>query len=320
MIKIGFIGVGSMGKNHLRVALELNKYYEVVGFYDKSPSRSKKIENMFGVKRYNKIEKLLDDVDACVIATPASSHKDIGIMAAKKGKNILMEKPICLNIEEAKEFEKYSKNLVVLVSHVERYNPTVIEVANLIKKEPVKDIVGIEIHRCSPFDKRINDADVIEDLMIHDVDILINALWPYKIKEITAFGNHKFSKNNFDYVQALIQYENGTLCSIVSSRSTEDKIRTINIHTRNGYITADMLNRKLTITRRTTYAPLENNQYKQDNVIETLAIPILEPLKEEYISFYNCIKNKTMPITNIESSIATLKLCKEIQNICKKNE
>jgi predicted dehydrogenase len=316
MIRLGVIGVGSMGKNHLRVALELNKYFQVIGFYDTSESRSKEISKLYNVKSYNSAEELIDDVDAIVIATPASNHKKMGILAAKKGKDILIEKPICLNVKEAEEFAKYCNNITVLVSHVERYNPAVGELSRLLKNEKV---IAIEMHRCSPFDKRIFDADVIEDLMIHDVDILINELYPKKIKKIEAYGNNMFSEKNFDYVNALIKFEDGVVCSVISSRSTQDKIRTINIHTKDGYITADTLNKKLTITRRTTYSLLENQQYKQDNVIETLVLPLVEPLKEEYISFYNCIKEKEIPKTNIKSSIKTLELCKKIQNICIKN-
>jgi predicted dehydrogenase len=313
MIKLGFVGVGSMGKNHLRVAMELNKYFNVVGICDCDEKRSKEMSEIFGVDVYTDIEELLNCVDAIVIATPASTHYEIGLKAVKLGKHVLMEKPVCLSIEDAEKLKTALKSNVFMVSHVERFNPVVVELCKLIQKE---EVVAIEMHRCSPYDKRIFDADVIEDLMIHDADILINELWPHEINEMTAFGNHMFSKKNYDYVEALIKFKDNVICSIVSSRSTQDKIRTINVHTKSGYYKADMLNRHLTITRRTKYTETENTQYKQDNVVETLVLPLSEPLKEEYITFYNCIVNKLTPKTNINSSINTLKFCKKIQDIC----
>ncbi len=316
MIKIGFIGVGSMGKNHLRVAMELNKYYEVIGICDSNKERCQEMSKLFGVDIYDDAEKLMEKVDAIVIATPASSHFELGMKAAKMGKHILMEKPVCLSIEDAKILEKELNNNVFLVSHVERFNPVVVELCKLIQKE---DVVAIEMHRCSPYDKRIFDADVIEDLMIHDADILINELWPQEVLSVHACGNSMFSKKHLDYVEALIKFKDNVVCSIVSSRSTQDKIRTINVHTKSGFYQADMLNRHLTITRRTKYTETENAQYKQDNIVETLVLPLAEPLKEEYISFYNCIINNIVPKTNIKSSIKTLEFCKEIQEICEKN-
>ncbi len=310
MIKIGIIGVGSMGKNHLRVILELNNYYEVMGFFDTDKERSELISKTYGVDSYNSAEELMDKVDAIIIATPASLHYELGLLAAKKRKHILMEKPVCLEVEEAKNLIEKCKGLTCLVSHVERYNPAVYELSDLLKNE---DIVGIEIHRCSPYDPRIFDADVIEDLMIHDIDILINEINPGNIKKIQSFGNSKFSKKYFDYVNTIIEFDNGIICSLVASRSTQNKIRTINIHTKNGYITSDMLNKKLTITRKTSYKLYENQKYKQDNIIETLMLPNDEPLKAEYTDFYNCITNNLIPRTNLETATKSLELCKIIQ-------
>ncbi len=311
MIKIGILGVGSMGKNHLRVVLELNNYYNVIGFYETDLKRRKEIEKMFNVTAYDSAEELIKDVDAIIIATPASSHYELGLLAAKHKKHILMEKPVCLEVKDAKDLIKKCKGLTCLVSHVERYNPSVCELPELLKGE---EIVGIEIHRCSPYDPRIFDADVIEDLMIHDIDILMNEIKPGKIKKIEAYGNHRFSEKNADYVNAIIKFDNDIVCSIVSSRSTQDKIRTINIHTKDKYIACDMLNKKLTITKKTSYIDYNNEKYKQDSVVETVMLPNSEPLKVEYIDFYNCIVNKIEPKTNLKTATLSLELCNKVQS------
>lgn len=314
MIKIGILGVGSMGKNHLRVILELNNYYDVIGFYETDLKRRKEIEKQFNVKPYTSAEALIKDVDAIIIATPASSHYELGLLAAKHKKHILMEKPVCLEVQDAKDLIKKCKGLTCLVSHVERYNPAVCELPELLKGE---EIVGIEIHRCSPYDPRIFDADVVEDLMIHDIDILINEIKPGKMKKIEAFGNNKLSPNNVDYANVIMKYDNNIVVSIVASRSTQDKIRIINIHTKNKYIVCDMLNKKLTITRRTTYVSYQEEKYKQDSVVETIMLPNAEPLKSEYIDFYNCIINKAEPKTNLKTATESLVLCKRIQDLVK---
>ena len=117
MIKVGVIGAGSMGKNHIRNYLELNNLFEFVGFYDASEENAKKTEELFNIKSFKTIEELLDNVDAVSVVVPSSLHKEIGLIVASKKVHALIEKPLALNKEDCEILSRAFKenNLVLSV-------------------------------------------------------------------------------------------------------------------------------------------------------------------------------------------------------------
>ncbi|MCI8699827.1 MAG: Gfo/Idh/MocA family oxidoreductase [Clostridia bacterium] len=313
MIKIGVIGTGHMGRNHLRVLKELNKDFELVGFSDKMEENIKFAEETYKIKYYKEIEELLNNVDAVIIAVPSSLHKEIGLMVAKHKVHALIEKPIALSEEDGKmlceEFEK--NNVRLMVGHVERYNSVVSELKKIIDNE---EIIAIEARRCSPFDPRISDTNVIYDLMIHDIDIVFNYLNITPIENITSTAVNVMSNNRADYVQAVAQHTNGTISSLIASRVTEDKVRTIDIHTKKCFIRADLLNRTLTVSRKTTfdlnvgYVPT----YKQENIIEKIMLPNVEPLRAEHLEFAKAIIEGRTPLTSGKDATKAVELAEKI--------
>lgn len=175
MIKVGIIGAGNMGKNHIRLTKEMHDIFDLCSVYDPD------------VKRLNDLlvtdiaalseDELIDKCDAVIIAAPSSLHKRIALKAAKAGKHLLVEKPLALSAEDAKEVVDAYKGTdkVLMVGHVERFNSAVLELEKILENE---EIVAVNIERCSSMDTRIQDTDVVYDLMIHDVDILLNAILP----------------------------------------------------------------------------------------------------------------------------------------------
>lgn len=315
MIKIGVIGTGNMGKNHVRILSEETSIFRLEAIYDMDTDTAISVSKKYGgIKVTRSAGELLGLVDAAVIAVPSSRHMEVALKAAEMGVHTLVEKPLALSSVDADRicnaFEK--SGAVLMVGHVERYNPVVAELENIIKGE---NAVAFDIHRCSPFSPRISDADVISDLMIHDIDILCSGLNPVKIKRIGAQGSSVFSKNSIDYAQALIEFENGVLASITSSRITEDKIRTIDVHAKEAFIRADLLSRELQITRRTNYAceTCKTRLYEQDSVIEKVVVPSAEPLRAELLSFADCITNGTKPLTGGKTSSYAIDIASRIR-------
>ena len=305
-----------MGKNHIRVLTELSSMYEVVGFFEPRDEIAKEVEEKFNIKRYKMVEELMEKVDAIDVIVPSSLHYEIAMNAIKNNKACFVEKPLTLISEEAKrldtEFKK--KNKILMVGHIERFNPTINELNKILKNE---EVIHIDIKRCSPYDGRISDADVMQDLMIHDIDILINGLVNSKISHISAVGNTIHDKNRMDVVNAIIKFENGVSSSIMASRITEEKIRAIEIHTKNSYIYTDLLNRKIQISRKTNFKldigflPL----YRQENIIEKIFVPAQEPLREELIHFYNSVINNTIPKTSAADAVKSIELIEKIGEI-----
>ena len=288
-VKVGVIGAGNMGKNHIRLVRELNNEFEFVGVHDPDEGRI----NTLGLTDYyfETEDALISAVDAVIIAAPSSLHKKIALKVATAGKHLLVEKPIALSAEDAQEIvDAFADTEQVLqVGHVERFNPVVLELEKIINNE---DVVAVHIERCSSMDRRISDTDVVYDLMIHDVDILVNGLMSNtSVDTVISQGAKVYSQDYMDYVDSLFKFDNGVVASIISSRTTESKIRRIQIHCRNSFIDADLLNRTLTISRKTTYK-LDigyDPVYRQENIVEKVFVSNEEPLRAELKHFYDCI-------------------------------
>lgn len=307
-VKVGIIGAGNMGKNHIRLTRELNNEFELIGVHDPDEERI----NMLGLfdQYYDNEDDLINAVDAVIIAAPSSLHKKIALKVATAGKHLLVEKPIALSAPDAQDVvDAFAKTERVLqVGHVERFNPVVLELEKIVKNE---DVVAVHIERCSSMDRRISDTDVVYDLMIHDVDILINGLMSNtEVTSVVSQGSRVYSKDYMDYVESLFKFDNGVVASVVSSRTTESKIRRIQVHCRNSFIDADLLNRSLTISRKTTYN-LDvgyDPVYRQENIVEKVFVSNEEPLRAELKHFHDCIAEGKPTKTNGKSATKCIRV------------
>jgi len=175
-----------------------------------------------------------------------------------------------------------------------------------------EDIISMSFSRMSPFDRRVGDASVVEDLMIHDIDVL-NSLATSPIKKLCAQGAVVFS-DKLDFAQALISFENGSCASLTASRVTETKIRKAEINCKNAFILVDYLNRTVEISRKTNFV-LDigyDARYRQDNIVEKVFVPIAEPLRNEFSHFAECILTNAPIMTNGNMAIAALEICEQI--------
>lgn len=321
MIKIGVIGTGNMGKNHVRILSEERTNFKLAAIYDANAETAASFSRKYRVKAAESVDELLDSVDAAVIAVPSSLHYEIALKAAAKGVNALVEKPLTLDFDDAQRIDEAfrSAGKVLMVGHVERYNPVVMELQNILCNEKM---VAVDIHRCSPYSPRISDADVISDLMIHDIDILCNGLGCGTIRRLSAQGNIVVSGDKLDYVQALIEFENGVMGSITASRITEDKIRTLDVHAKNGFIHADLLTHNLQISRRTSYThePNQTQLYKQESIVEKVMVPSFEPLRKELLTFADCIQNGAEPVTGGKPSAYAIRVASAIREAALKGK
>lgn len=311
-IRIGVIGAGNMGKNHVRLTSEIPQF-ELIGVFD-TKKEAKRLAEKYNVRFFSALDELLSSVDSVVIASPSSTHVDLAVRAAEKGLHALVEKPLGLDANEARIINgAFKKSKTILsVGHVERFNPVVLEVEKMIKNE---NVIAINMRRFSPKDTRINDADVLQDLLIHDLDIAVNCLSFSKIKKICANGRTAYNERLVDYVHSILEFECGVLATLEASRTTEEKIREIDIHTTSSFIRMNLLNKSLTITRRTNYK-LDTGYsptYRQENIIEKVFIPMVEPLRTELINFAECIRTGELPRTNGESAYYILQVMDEMR-------
>lgn len=202
MLKAGVLGAGHLGKIHLRLLQESEKY-ELVGFYDPFTENAKKVAQEFGYKLFNSVEELIDVVDVIDIVTPTLSHFDCAQKAIEKGKHIFIEKPITSTVQEAEAIRTLASQYHIKgqVGHVERFNPAFTAVKDMINTP-----MFIETHRLAEFNPRGTDVPVVLDLMIHDIDIILSVVQS-KVKSVHASGIAVISDTP-DIANARIEFEN----------------------------------------------------------------------------------------------------------------
>jgi len=264
-----------------------------------------------GLKPIIQLMKLMSEVDAVNIATPTTTHYDLAMKAIDKGLHILIEKPITNSVEEAQAILSAAKkkDLIVQVGHIERFNPAIQALPDILKDE---EIVALHVERMGPYDPRIDDTDVIQDLMIHDIDV-VSSLVPGDITNVSATARKVDSENHMDYAVANLSLGNGAIATLTASRATKKKVRALSITTTNSYIELDYLQRKIVVTGRQDIMA-DSSEYKRNNEYEETYSNDEEPLKSQLAHFINCINNGTRPLINGSDGLEALKLTKVIQH------
>ncbi len=243
MLKIGVFGAGHLGKFHLNNWKEIEGV-ELVGFYDPSDRTAKAVIEKYNLKRFTNPEDLMALVDAADVVAPTNYHFDLCKLAVRMGKHVFVEKPMCNTMEEANELVKLVReaNVKLQVGHVERFNPAFLAVKDL-QLNPM----FIEVHRLSQFNPRGTEVSVILDLMIHDIDIILS-LVKSDVKQVHANGVAVMTDTP-DIANVRIEFDNGCVANLTSSRISMKKMRKIRLFQRDAYIGIDFLEKKSEIIR-----------------------------------------------------------------------
>lgn len=309
-LKIGVIGTGAMGKNHVRVLSGLKDRCRLVGVYDTNSERAIQIAHEFETQSYPSLDRLLGSVDAAIVAVPVFSHYDVARQCLENGVHVLIEKPMTATIEQGEKLIQLAQknNLLIQVGHIELFNPAIRVLKSILQNE---EVIAIDIHRLSPFDDRVKDIDVIMDTMIHDLYILSYLTGPNPIS-CTAYGRK--IHQHLNHVVATFQYESGEIATLTASIVTEEKVRTIDVVTQKAFIQADLMDKKILISRSTNFfLSNQDSDYKQQNIVEKVIVPLYEPLREELIHFIDCISFNKTPLVSAKEGLATLRMAEEVK-------
>ena len=311
MLKVGVLGAGHLGKIHLRLLNQSNKY-ELIGFYDADESNAKHVESEFGYTYFNTVEALIEAVDMVDIVTPTLSHYDCAKQAIAKSKHIFIEKPIAKTVEEAEEIRKLlaEHDLRGQVGHVERFNPAFIGVKNQIENP-----MFIEAHRLAEFNPRGTDVPVVLDLMIHDIDIILSVV-NSKVKHISASGVSVISDTP-DIANARIEFENGCVANLTASRISLKNMRKTRFFQKDAYISVDFLEKKCEVVKMKD-APeipgdfdmiLQNAEgLKKQIYFDNPEILNNNAILDELETFANAINTNTKPIVTLHDGTEALRV------------
>ena len=285
-LRVGVIGTGYLGKFHAEKYADMEDA-ELVGVVDINQKAAVEIAKKHGVKAYFSPDEILGKVDAVSIVVPTPLHYQVSRMFLEHDVDVLIEKPITTTLNEADSLIALaeSRGLIIQVGHLERFNPAVIALEDVLKTP-----MFIESHRLSMFQPRGTEVDVVLDLMIHDIDIILN-LVKSEITNIQAAGIPVITKYG-DIANARLEFAGGCVANVTASRISLKNERKLRLFQRDAYISVDFANREIMVVRQ--------NENAKDSVIPGTDISSRcftksDALLAELMSFVQSVRNRVSP-------------------------
>ena len=296
-LRIGVAGAGVMGRNHARVLSDIRDF-ELTHVFDPDAVTAEGVAAAYGAAPVTTAEAFVAaGLDAAVIATPNSTHADLGVALLEAGVHVLVEKPIAATVADAQRLIDAAKanDRVLMVGQVERFNPAVDAVKRAIDGD---DIISIQITRVGPFPPRMGEVGVVIDLAVHDIDI-IRHLTDSEIVEVQPqLARTRAERED----TALLQFRlaNGVIAHITTNWVTPYKVRTLQVATRNKFVVADLITRQVT----------EYFGQQADGSYQTRAVNSwpAEPLKKELEAFAHAIRTGEPPAVTGEDGLRNLEV------------
>lgn len=311
MTRVGVIGTGSMGKNHIRVYSEIGGV-DLVAISDISQD-NKDIAQKYRCRFYADYREMLknENLDAVSIVVPTSLHKEVALDCIDNGINILMEKPISDTVENARIIidRAEKKGIILAVGHIERFNPAVIKLKEIINGGDLGEITSMVARRVGIFPPQIKDANVYLDLAVHDIDIF-NFLLEKDPLEIFSVAGRALSESREDHAWMMITYP-GAVCINQVNWITPVKVRNLAVTGTKGYVELNYISQELKLYE----SRIEGNYDSFGDFVvkfgeskeKRLEINKEEPLKKELEHFVACVENKTEPLVTGLDGLKALK-------------
>ncbi|MDF1534511.1 MAG: UDP-N-acetylglucosamine 3-dehydrogenase [Methanosarcinaceae archaeon] len=294
MIRAGVIGVGAMGQHHVRIYSEMENV-ELVGISDVSESRVNELTQQYNTKGFTDYNELLEQgLDAVSIVVPTTLHMPIGLDVINSGVNLLVEKPIADTVENAEKLTKAAKDAGVklMVGHIERFNPAVTKLKQIIDSGLLGKIVSISARRVGPYNPRIRDVGVILDIGVHDIDA-ISYLYGKKVNEVYSIAGadiHSFE----DHAAIILRFDHEFSGIVETNWLTPHKVRKLTVIGVDGVAYLDYIDQTV---------ELHDGEW-----IRKAKVEMDEPLKRELIHFIDAISNGNEPSPSGEDGIHALKV------------
>ena len=309
-IRVAVLGYGHLGKWHCQKTdvLEQAELVAIVEPYEKNQVAAK--ENHPQAKIVNDIKEVINDIDAAVIVTPTSTHFELTKFLLENNKHVFCEKPLCSTFQETQNLKPFLREDKVLqVGHSERCHKVWSDLADEFSK--IGSQFSLDLNRVAAFKGRATDVDVVQDLMIHDLDLvmyLFNNKQPSRLK---AFG-HKIRTGKWDHATCVLEYADGSYASITSGRNHVKEIRDLEVMHDAGCIHVDLF--------KNSYAIATASQYEDGSYVKEFEYEKRDHLLIEHDNFYNAILGKEKPMVNFNDGEKIVYLIdKVIESLDKKD-
>lgn len=313
-MNVGVIGVGVQGERHVRVYSELKNVDSITIWDTDQDKMSEIIKKYDGIRIGTSGDNLIRNVDAVSICTPTKFHYMSVVSALGYDTPFLVEKPFSDTGKESEmvldEYNNRHSNLTCGVGHIERFNPIVREINALARSPNIPKY--IEIKRHNPSSSRMTGvSNVIDDLMIHDIDILLNVFFRDCEYNINAVGNEDVCSCLFE-----IFTEDDTIVPayLSASRKSAKKVRSIYVENEQWTVEGNYIPQDVYVYRRPSkYEIVADRTYKQENVVDKIELGKVEPLREELKKFLECVvTGDPFPIT-LEDATRNVNVCEMIK-------
>jgi len=320
-LRVGVVGIGYLGIFHAEKYAAMDNV-DLVGIVDIDEQRARDVAGRLGVAAYFDHRGLMGKVDAVSIVVPTPIHYEVSRDFLDHDVDVLIEKPMTTTIKEADALIELAeaRDRIIQVGHLERFNPAVIALRDILKKPRF-----IESHRLSIYKERCNDVSVVLDLMIHDIDIILNFVMS-EIKCIHAAGIPVVS-GHVDIANARLEFQNGCVANVTASRISTKNERKIRLFQEDAYISVDFANHEITVVgtqgaqcRVADSADIPQDTRRQPPVLDlipgmeinTLCFTKGDALAEELKSFAAAVIHRRTPAVTGGMGRDALKIALEI--------
>ena len=315
MTRVAVVGIGNMGKNHVRVYSEVPGA-DLVAVVDTNPVLAERVAKANNIPAFIDYRKMIEEVkpEAVSIVVPTHLHHKVAKDILESGCHVIVEKPIASTTEQAQDLIEISERMdsVLMVGHIERYNPAIIELKKRLEREELGKVFQIHARRIGPFPAHIQDVSVVMDLAPHDLDIM-RYLTCSEVTRIHSETKRILHKSQDDLFAGLIRFENGCLGMLEINWLTPTKIRELFITGERGmfqvnYITQDLYFYENAATNGQGWATISLLRGVSEGMVVKYPIKKKEPLRAELETFLSAVQNKIPYKGNGQDALVALEL------------
>ncbi len=302
---VGVIGVGSMGAHHARVYDELPGA-TLIGVADDDTERAREVAERHSTEPRG-AASLIREADAVSIAVPTDAHATLARRAIAADTHLLVEKPFVRDLGTGHELrrEAAARDLTLQVGHVERFNPAVQALFDLVD---TGDVLALRADRLGPPIDRGGSDDVVKDLMIHDLDIVMTFMGDRPDRICGGGGDA-------GYASVVMEFDDDVVATLTASRVTQRKTRRLEVTTADRHVVVDYIDQSVRVHRRSRPAYLQDDaemRYRHESIIEQPLIESAEPLRLELEAFLEAVQSGTTPAVTAEDGIAALEVANDV--------
>lgn len=299
-VRVAVLGYGHLGKWHCDKVAAHSEFAEFVAIVEKSSVGQEVARTKHSnVKVVSDIDEVMNEIDAAIIVTPTSTHFELVSKLLKAGKHIFCEKPLCSNDEEANKLREIAKNsqLVLQVGQSERFHQAWEVLKDTFAK--LKAPYTVKINRFAAFKGRATDVDVIQDLGIHDLD-LVNFLFPHKVKSVKSQAGYKIRTTKWDHALIDLKLEGGSRAYVTVGRNGVKEVRDLEVMSADGCIYVDLFTNKILLG--------SSSQYEDGTYVKEMDYPKRDHLMLEHTHFYDSILNNKAAVVTLEDGLRAVHL------------